>query len=229
MKKFLIAASIISGNFACLGEEINKVLLAGADIIHFDVMDNNYVKNLTFGPMVLKSIRKYGIEVPISVHLMTSYVDNLIIDFVKSGADYISFHPESSSYIDDSLNLIKKNGCKAGLAFNPTTSIDCVKYLISKIDVILLMGVNPGFSGQSFLPRILNKIKKTKKMILNSGSNIKLEIDGGIKMNNIGTIASAGADILVSGSEIFNSDNYNQVINNMRFQLHNICTKKMGN
>lgn len=219
MKKFLIAASILNANFACLGEEIKNVIQSGGDIIHFDVMDNHYVPNLTFGPLVLKSLRDYGINVPIDVHLMVNNVDSLIPAFANAGANSISFHPETSNHIDRSIQIIKNNGCKAGIAFNPATSLHYIKYIIDKIDFILLMLVNPGFGNQNIIPITLKKIKTAKKLIKNSKYNVLIEVDGGIKVNNIQKIASLGADLFVVGSEIFNNINYKKIIKKMRFEL----------
>ncbi|QJC32995.1 ribulose-phosphate 3-epimerase [Enterobacteriaceae endosymbiont of Donacia semicuprea] len=217
MKKFLIAASILSANFAFLGKEISNVIKAGADIIHFDVMDNHYVPNLTIGPLVLKSLRNYGIKSIIDVHLMTNSVDNLIIDFATAGADIISFHPENSNHIDRSISLIKEYGCKAGLALNPSTSLNYLDYLINKLDIILIMSVNPGFEGQKFINYIFNKIKKVKKIINKNQKNILLEVDGGINTNNINQVAISGADIFVIGSAIFKSLlSYDETIKNIK-------------
>lgn len=225
MKKFLIAPSILSADFARLGEDTARVISAGADVIHFDVMDNHYVPNLTMGPMVLKALRSYGINSPIDVHFMVKPVDQLILDFAVAGANYITFHPEASEHIDRSLQLIKEHGCKAGLVFNPATPLSCIEYVLDKLDVILLMSVNPGFGSQSFLPKTLNKIHKARQLIDSSGRDIRLAVDGGIKVNNIGTIAAAGANMFVSGSAIFNQPNYRAVIDAMRHELE----KKVSN
>ncbi|QJC32593.1 ribulose-phosphate 3-epimerase [Enterobacteriaceae endosymbiont of Donacia dentata] len=217
MKKFLIAASILSANFAFLGKEISNVIKSGADIIHFDVMDNHYVPNLTIGPLVLKSLRDYGIKSIIDIHLMTNPVDNLIVDFANAGADIISFHPENSLHIDRSISLIKEHGCKAGLAFNPSTSLNYLDYIINKLDIILIMSVNPGFGGQKFISYIFNKIKKVKKIINKNQKKILLEVDGGININNINQIAVLGVNIFVIGSAIFNSSlSYNKTIKNIK-------------
>ncbi|XOD69794.1 MAG: ribulose-phosphate 3-epimerase [Sodalis sp. (in: enterobacteria)] len=222
MKNLLIAPSILSADFARLGEDTAKVISAGANLIHFDAMDNHYVPNFTIGPMVLKALRKYGISVPIDVHLMVKPVDRLILDFANAGATYISFHPEASENIDRSLQLIKENGCKAGLAFNPATTLSCLKYdILDKLDLILLMSVNPGLGGQSFLPSTLNKLQQARSIIDLSGKDIQLEIDGGVKVNNIGAIAYAGADIFVAGSAIFQHPDYRTVIDAMRHELKN--------
>ncbi|UAJ65097.1 ribulose-phosphate 3-epimerase [Candidatus Schneideria nysicola] len=215
MRMIQIAPSILSANFANLGSDINQVISAGADMIHFDVMDNHYVPNLTIGPLVLKSLRHYGITHPIDVHLMVKPVDNMIRNFAEAGANYISFHPEASLHIDRSLQLIKDYGCKAGLALNPATSLDCLEYVIDKLDMILIMLVNPGFSGQPFIPNILKKIKKTKSLIKQTNPRILLSVDGGININNIGSIAHAGANIFVIGSAIFNQKNYQSTIKKM--------------
>ncbi|AIN46914.1 ribulose-phosphate 3-epimerase [Candidatus Palibaumannia cicadellinicola] len=219
MKNFLIAPSIFSADFARLGEETTRVISAGADVIHFDVMDNHYVPNLTMGPMVLKALRQYGITVPIDVHLMVKPVDGLITDFAAAGANYITFHPEASEHIDRSLQLIKEQGCKAGLVFNPATSLHYLEYVLDKIDIILLMAVNPGFGGQSFLPSTLAKIRQARKIIDQIHRNIRLEVDGGVKVENIGTIATAGADIFVVGSAIFSQHDYQAVIHAMRQEI----------
>lgn len=219
-KKFLISPSILSANFAFLGKEIDDVLNSGGDIIHFDVMDNHYVPNLTFGPIVLKSIRKYGITAPIDIHLMANPIDDLIIKFIKYGADYITFHPETSKNIDKTISLIKDHGCKVGLAFNLNTDLNYLdKKTIKKIDLITLMAVKPGFSGQKMIPDIYNKIIEVKKIIHKSYQNILLGIDGGVKINNIFKISSLGINLFIIGSAIFNSKNYKKVIENMRKEL----------
>jgi ribulose-phosphate 3-epimerase len=218
-KNFLIAPSILSADFARLGEEVDAVLAAGADVVHFDVMDNHYVPNLTIGPMVCKALRSYGIKAPIDVHLMVQPVDQMITDFAKAGASIISFHPEASQHVDRSLQLIRDAGCKAGLVFNPATSLDCLEYLMDKIDLILIMSVNPGFGGQKFIPSALKKLQQARSLIDNSGFNIRLEIDGGVTTDNIAEIARAGADMFVAGSAIFNSDSYEKTISTMRQQL----------
>ncbi|UDG79163.1 Ribulose-phosphate 3-epimerase [Candidatus Ecksteinia adelgidicola] len=222
MKKFLIAPSILSADFARLGEDTKKVLMAGGDLIHFDVMDNHYVPNLTVGPIVCKALRNYNIIAPIDVHLMVKPVDCIISDFAKAGATCISFHPEASDHIDRTIQLIKDSGCKAGLAFNPSTSLSYLDYLIDKIDVILLMSVNPGFSNQLFINSTIKKIYQARQLIVKSHCNIQLEVDGGIKINNIANIASAGANIFVVGSEIFSTLNYRKVIDNLRQELKKI-------
>ncbi|WP_395480020.1 ribulose-phosphate 3-epimerase [Candidatus Curculioniphilus buchneri] len=219
MKKFLIAPSILSADFARLGEDITQVLSAGADSIHFDVMDNHYVNNLTIGPMVLKALRSYGITSLIDVHLMVKPIDRLIRDFALAGANYITFHPEATEHVDYSLQLIKEFGCKAGLGFNPATPLSYLEYVMDKIDIILLMSVNPGFSGQCFLPSTLSKIRKVRDLINQSNRHIRLEVDGGIKVDNIGIVARSGADMFVAGSAIFNQPNYQVVIDEMRLQL----------
>ena len=219
MKDFLIAPSILSADFARLGEEVNNVLTAGADVVHFDVMDNHYVPNLTIGPMVCKALRKHGITAPIDVHLMVSPVDQLIVDFADAGASFITFHPEASNHVDRSLQLIRDQGCKSGLVFNPGSSIDALQYLMDKVDIILLMSVNPGFGGQKFIPSTLQKLKQVRKLIDDSGYDIRLEIDGGVTIDNIAEIARAGADMFVAGSAIFNSPSYADTIASMRKQL----------
>lgn len=216
MNEFIIAPSILSADFARLGEDTEAVLAAGADWVHFDVMDNHYVPNLTIGPLVLKALRDYGITAPIDVHLMVNPVDRIIGDFAEAGASIITFHPEASNHIDRSLALIKESGCQAGLVLNPATPVHVLEHVMDKLDVILLMSVNPGFGGQSFIPSTLDKLKKVRKLIDDSGRNIRLEVDGGVKVDNIGSIAQAGADAFVAGSAIFNSGDYAKTITNMR-------------
>lgn len=219
MQPFVIAPSILSADFARLGEDVDRVLAAGADTVHFDVMDNHYVPNLTIGPMVCSALRKYGITAPIDVHLMVKPVDRVIGDFIEAGASYITFHPEASEHIDRSLQLIKQGGCKAGLVFNPATPLDALKYVLDKVDMVLLMSVNPGFGGQSFIPGTLDKLREARELIDASGLPIRLQVDGGVNVNNIKTIAQAGADTFVAGSAIFNAPDYGQVISAMRAQL----------
>lgn len=219
MQPFMIAPSILSADFARLGEDVERVLAAGADTVHFDVMDNHYVPNLTIGPMVCSALRKYGIKAPIDVHLMVKPVDRIIGDFIEAGADYITFHPEASEHIDRSLQLIKEGGCKAGLVFNPATPLDVLNYVLDKVDMVLLMSVNPGFGGQSFIPATLDKLREARKLIDASGLPIRLQVDGGVNVQNIKQIAQAGADTFVAGSAIFNAPDYGQVIAAMRAEL----------
>lgn len=228
MADFLIAPSILSANFARLGEEVDQVLAAGADIVHFDVMDNHYVPNLTIGPLVCEALRKHGVTAPIDVHLMVEPVDRIIPDFADAGATYITFHPEASKHLDRTLQLIRECGCKPGLVFNPATPLDCLTYVLDKVDMVLLMSVNPGFGGQSFIPSALDKLREARKIIDDSGRDIRLEIDGGVKVANIREIAEAGADTFVAGSAIFgaaNSDDsnrYDSVIAAMRGELEGL-------
>ncbi len=219
MKPYLIAPSILSADFCRLGEEVDNVLAAGADVIHFDVMDNHYVPNLTIGPMVCSALRKYGVSADIDVHLMVQPVDDLIKQFADAGASYISFHPEASQHIDRSLQLIIDSGCKPGLVFNPATPLSYLEHVMHKLHHILLMSVNPGFGGQSFIPQSLQKLKQTRALIEQSGFDIRLEIDGGVKVDNIRAIAEAGADMFVAGSAIFGQNDYQSVIQQMREQL----------
>ena len=218
-KDNIIAPSILSADFAKLGEEVESVLSAGADWVHFDVMDNHYVPNLTIGPMVCSALREYGIKAPIDVHLMVQPVDRLIDDFVEAGATYITFHPEASQHIDRSLQIIKSGGCKSGLVLNPASPINLIEDCLESLDMILLMSVNPGFGGQKFIPSVLNKLRKLRKIIDDNNLDIRLEIDGGVKLENISEISEAGADTFVAGSAIFSQDNYEKVISEMRSSI----------
>jgi len=219
MQSYAIAPSILAADFARLGEEVDNVLTAGADIIHFDVMDNHYVPNLTFGPFICEALRKHGVTAPIDVHLMVKPVDRIIPDFARAGATYITFHPETSDHIDRTLQLIREHGCKPGLVFNPATPLDCLEYVLHHLDMILIMSVNPGFGGQAFIPQALDKLRKARQLIDASGKDIRLEIDGGVKTDNISEIAQAGADTFVAGSAIFGSSDYAATIKKMRDQL----------
>ena len=225
MTDFTIAPSILASDFARLGEEVDNVLASGADIVHFDVMDNHYVPNLTIGPMICDALRKHGVTAPIDVHLMVKPVDRIIPDFAEAGASYITFHPEASEHVDRTLGLIKEQGCKSGLVFNPSTSLSHLDYVLDKVDMILLMSVNPGFGGQSFIPATLEKLRQARKIIDDSGLDIRLEIDGGVKVDNIAEIAAAGADTFVSGSGIFafgkdsDPNRYDSIVGQMRTAL----------
>jgi ribulose-phosphate 3-epimerase len=217
--KPLIAPSILSADFARLGEDVRAVLDAGADIVHFDVMDNHFVPNLTIGPLICEALVNYGIDAPIDVHLMVEPVDRLIPDFAKAGASYITFHPEASRHIDRSLALIRDHGCKAGLVFNPATPLHCLQHVLDKVDMVLIMSVNPGFGGQKFIPTALEKLRDARAIIDASGLEIRLEIDGGVKVENIGEVAAAGADTFVAGSAIFGADDYGATIAAMRAEI----------
>jgi ribulose-phosphate 3-epimerase len=216
MQKSWIAPSILSADFARLGEEVESVLAAGADVIHFDVMDNHYVPNLTIGPMVCEALRKFGITAPLDVHLMVKPVDRIVPDFAKAGATYISFHPEATEHVDRTIELIREHGCKPGLVLNPATPIDYLDYTLPKLDLVLLMSVNPGFGGQKFIPAVLDKVRAVRQRIDALGKPIRLEIDGGVKVDNIGEIARAGADMFVAGSAIFGAKDYRSTIAAMR-------------
>jgi ribulose-phosphate 3-epimerase len=222
MQPFAIAPSILSANFACLGEEVDSVLSAGADIVHFDVMDNHYVPNLTIGPMVCSALRKHGVTAPIDVHLMVDPVDDLISMFADAGATYITFHPDASRHIDRSLQLIKEKGCKAGLVLNPATPLDGIRHVLPELDMLLLMSVNPGFGGQKFIPYTLDKLREARAAIDELGTDTRLEIDGGVTIDNIAEIAAAGADTFVAGSAIFGSEDYQTTIETMRQKLASI-------
>ena len=225
MPDFLIAPSILSANFAKLGEEVDNVLASGADIVHFDVMDNHYVPNLTIGPLVCEALRNHGVSAPIDVHLMVRPVDRIIPDFASAGASYITFHPEASDHIDRSLSLIRESGCRSGLVFNPATPLSYLDYVLDKVDMILLMSVNPGFGGQSFIPATLDKLRQARRLIDQSGLDIRLEVDGGVKVDNIAEIAAAGADTFVAGSGIFgfgdagDNNRYDSIIAKIRNAL----------
>ncbi len=216
MKNAWIAPSVLSADFARLGDDVARVLEAGADIVHFDVMDNHYVPNLTIGPMVCEALRKFGIEAPIDVHLMVKPVDRIVPDFAAAGANYITFHPEASDHVDRTLQLIRDAGCRAGLVFNPATPLDHLNHVMDKVDMVLLMSVNPGFGGQAFIDGTLDKLRHARSLIDDSGRDIRLEVDGGVKVDNIGRIAAAGADTFVAGSAIFGSKDYRATIEAMR-------------
>jgi len=221
----LIAPSILSADFARLGEDVQAVLDAGADIVHFDVMDNHFVPNLTIGPLLCDALKNYGIEAPIDVHLMVEPVDRIIPDFAKAGASYITFHPEASRHVDRSLGLIRETGCKAGLVFNPATPLTWLESVMDKVDMVLIMSVNPGFGGQKFIPAALDKLRAARTLIDDSGFDIRLQIDGGVKVDNIGEIAAAGADTFVAGSAIFGSDDYAQTIAAMKAEIAKASAK----
>ena len=219
MKNAWIAPSILSADFARLGDDVSRVLESGADVVHFDVMDNHYVPNLTIGPMICEALRGFGIEAPIDVHLMVKPVDRIIPDFAKAGASYITFHPEASEHVDRSLQLIRDSGCRSGLVFNPATPLGHLKHVMDKVDMVLLMSVNPGFGGQAFIDATLDKLREARRLIDDSGLDIRLEVDGGVKVDNIGAIAAAGADTFVAGSAIFGSDDYRATIDTMRSNI----------
>ncbi len=219
MPDYKIAPSILSADFARLGEEVDNVLAAGADIVHFDVMDNHYVPNLTIGPLICDALRKHGVTADIDVHLMIKPVDQLVPEFAKAGATYITFHPEASEHIDRTLQLIRESGCKPGIVFNPATPLDHLHWVIDKVDMVLLMSVNPGFGGQAFIPYVLDKLRDARKIIDDSGRDIRLEVDGGVKVDNIGEVAAAGADTFVAGSAIFGAGDYKTTIDSMRAEI----------
>jgi len=219
MPDYKIAPSILSADFARLGEEVDNVLVAGADIVHFDVMDNHYVPNLTIGPLICDALRKHGVTADIDVHLMIKPVDQLVPEFAKAGATYITFHPEASEHIDRTLQLIRESGCKPGIVFNPATPLDHLHWVIDKVDMVLLMSVNPGFGGQAFIPYVLDKLRDVRKIIDDSGRDIRLEVDGGVKVDNIGEVAAAGADTFVAGSAIFGAGDYKTTIDAMRAEI----------
>ncbi len=229
MLNYIIAPSILSADFARLGEEVTEVMAAGADFIHCDVMDNHYVPNLSFGPLVCRALRNCGVSAPIDVHLMVRPVDRLILEFAEAGADYISFHPEASDHVDRSLQLIRDSGCRSGLAFNPATPLDWLNYVLEKIDMVLLMSVNPGFGGQAFIPAVFKKIEEARGLISASGLAIRLEVDGGVNVDNIQAIAEAGADTFVAGSAIFGRQDYKAAIAAMRSELAKACPGKCVN
>jgi ribulose-phosphate 3-epimerase len=217
-----IAPSILSADFARLGEQVNAVLAAGADVVHFDVMDNHYVPNLTIGPLVCEALRKHGVTAPIDVHLMVKPVDRIVPDFAQAGATYISFHPEASEHVDRTIELIREHGCKPGLVFNPATPLDWLDHTLSKLDLVLIMSVNPGFGGQKFIPGALEKLRTARRLIDASGRQIRLEIDGGVKVDNIAEIARAGADMFVAGSAIFGARDYKATIDSMRAAIRSV-------
>jgi ribulose-phosphate 3-epimerase len=223
MKNYLIAPSLLSANFARLGEEADNVIAAGADMLHLDVMDNHYVPNLTVGPLVCQALRQHGVKAPIDVHLMVRPVDRLISEFADAGASHITFHPEASDHVDRSLALIRSHGCKAGLALNPATTLDCLEYVLDKLDLILIMSVNPGFGGQTFIKSALEKITRARKLVNQHQLDIHIAVDGGIKIDNIADVAKAGADMFIAGSAIFHSTDYRHTINLMRQQLGNVA------
>jgi ribulose-phosphate 3-epimerase len=224
----LIAPSILSADFARLGKDVDAVLKAGGDIVHFDVMDNHFVPNLTVGPMLCKALRDYGVGAPIDVHLMIEPVDRIIPDFAEAGATWITFHPEATRHVDRTLGLIRDNGCKAGLVFNPATPLNWLEYVMDKLDVVLIMSVNPGFGGQKFIESALEKVRRVRKMIDDSGFSIRLEVDGGVKVGNIGRIAAAGADTFVAGSAIFGSNDYAATISAMRTEIAKVNGKRVS-